>query len=186
MTWHRDSRSVVSIAVGVAVLAIGIAAGTLVTVALTSPSSGTLVQATATHGIDKFAIATGQLDESTEAIYFLDFLTLELKGAALSRQTAKFTTLYKRNIANDFRGSTGDRDLKNPRFLLVTGLGNLQQRGGDRIAKAVVYVVEVNSGLCAAYATPERRSRRATGTTSTDELILLHVLPLRREGAVRS
>ena len=38
------------------------------------------LHATATHGLDKFAIATGLVDDSVEALYFLDFLTGDMRA----------------------------------------------------------------------------------------------------------
>ena len=43
----------------------------------------TPLHATSNDRYDDFAIATGAVDESTEAIYFLDFLTGDLKAAAV-------------------------------------------------------------------------------------------------------
>lgn len=64
------------------------------------------LHATATQGLDKFAIATGLVDDTVEAIYFLDFLTGDLWAAVINPKSGKFNALYKRNIAADF-GSAG-------------------------------------------------------------------------------
>lgn len=181
-------------------LSLGIAIGTLSAVALISPANENgqaslselldlppnAINAVATHGVDNFAIATGRLDDNTEAIFFLDFVTAELKGAAISRQTGKFTALYRRKILQDFQGGEDPDAIKNPRFLLVTGLGSLQQRSGrNRYAKDLIYVVEVNSGKVAVYAAQDTRSSRATGSRTANDLTLVDTLSLRKPGAVR-
>lgn len=144
------------------------------------------IHATATHGVDNFAIATGMLNDQTEAIFFLDFVTGELKGAAISRQTNKFSALYKRDIMKDFDKGEDPEKNKDPRFLLVTGLGSIQQRGGQgRVGRSLIYVVEVNSGKVAAYATPSSRTTRATGTPSRGKFLLIDMLTLRKRGVSR-
>ncbi len=189
----------------VAMLSFGLAAGTLATVWLTGakvPNSddATLSQlaealdlppaaihATATHGVDNFAVATGMLDNETEAIYFLDFLTAELKGASISRQSNQFTAFYKRKILGDFEKIGDGEPLKNPRFLLVTGLGQLQQQGSrTRMGRALIYVVEVTSGKVVAYGAPESRATRTSGKKSFNDLVPVDTLSLRKRGSVRS
>ena len=178
-------------------LSLGIAIGTLSGVAMVGSHSEpslsdflglpeNAIHATATHGVDNFAIATGMLDDQTEAIYFLDFVTGELKGAAISRQTNKFSALYKRDIMKDFEKGEDPEKNKDPRFLLVTGLGSIQQRGGQgRVGRSLIYVVEVNSGKVAAYATPSSRTTRATGTPSRGTFLLVDMLTLRKRGVSR-
>lgn len=184
----------------IVMLSLGVAIGTLAAVWVLGPARMDVdsrvadfldlppnaIHASATHGIDNFAVATGLLDDQTEAIYFLDFVTGELKGAGISRQSNKFTSLYRRKILQDFKGLERGDDAKNPRFLLVTGIGSLQQRGSrGRLAKSLIYVVEVNSGQAVVYAAPETKSTRATGTPSAHDLIPIDKLSLRKRGSVR-
>lgn len=65
------------------------------------------VHATATHGQDGFAIATGPLSNDIEAVYVLDYLTGDLKAAVLNLQTAKFLTAYQYNVSKDLGGPNG-------------------------------------------------------------------------------
>lgn len=126
----------------------------------------TPLHAVATDRYDNFAIATGSLDEDIEAVYFLDFLTGDLMGAALGIQTGRFIAFYKYNILGDF----GVDASKNPRFLMVTGFANLV-RGGARMqpANSVIYVAELTTGKVAAYSIPwdptsHRRNQPVMGT----------------------
>ena len=130
------------------------------------------LHATATDRVDNFAIATGAVDEGVEAIYFLDFLTGDLRAAVLSKQRPpQFNSFFHRNIAADLEIDPG----KNPRFLMVTGLVNIR-RGASRMSpsSAVVYVAEITSGQVAAYAIPWNADRHASGQTTMGEIFFLH------------
>src|SRR6185436_21109169 len=63
------------------------------------------LHASGTHGIDKFAIATGLVDNSVEALYFLDFLTGDMRAAVINPKNGKFNAFFTRNIAADFGGA---------------------------------------------------------------------------------
>jgi hypothetical protein len=108
------------------------------------------VHATATHGQDGFAIATGPLSNDIEAVYVLDYLTGDLKAAVLNLQTAKFLTAYQYNVSKDLGGPNG----KSPRYAMVTGVADLRRGGLGQLGQSVVYVAEFNSGKLGAYALP--------------------------------
>ncbi|HLA84077.1 MAG TPA: hypothetical protein VJL29_04725 [Thermoguttaceae bacterium] len=140
------------------------------------------LHATATDRYDTFAISTGFVDDSVEAIYFLDFLTGDLKAAVLSRQLPpRFSAFFERNILNDL----GIGPSNNPRYLIVTGLNDLR-RGGSRLRPSlgVCYVAEITTGRVAAYAIPWDLNRHASGQGQTGEIILLDVRQF-RTAAVR-
>ncbi|MEA1952549.1 MAG: hypothetical protein U9N87_14305 [Planctomycetota bacterium] len=129
------------------------------------------LHATATDRFENFAIATGAVDDGVEAIYFLDFLTGELRAAVLSKQhPVRFNSFYQRNIAADM----GVDPSKNPRYLMVTGLVNIR-RGASRLSpsSAVVYVAEITSGQVAAYAIPWNADRHASGQLFKGEILPL-------------
>ena len=116
------------------------------------------VHAVATHGVENFAICTGPMDDSVEAIFFLDFLTGDLKAAALNINTHTFTALYHRNILNDLENA----EVKNPRYLMVTGTADLRRgASATQIGQSVVYVAEITSGQVMAYGLPWVPSRQA-------------------------
>ena len=78
------------------------------------------LHASATHGIEKFAIATGTVDSGVEALYFLDFLTGDMRAAVINPKTGKFNSFFTRNIAADFSGAG-----RNSGYLMVTGAVNM-------------------------------------------------------------
>lgn len=130
-------------------LAIGLLGGILLSGLLPT----TPIHAVATDRIDTFAIATGPVDAEFEAVYFLDFLTGDLRAMVLGKNAAVdgFTAFFNGNVLQDL----GVDPTKNPRFLMVTGMANLR-RGGAQLqpSSAVVYVAEVTTGNVAAYAIP--------------------------------
>jgi len=141
----------------------------------------TPLHATATDRYDTFAIATGAVDTEVEAIYFLDFLTGDLRAAVLGNQTGKFTAFYQYNILADL----GVDPSKNPRYLMVTGLSDIR-RGAARMrpSRAAVYVAEITSGKVAAYAIPWDQQSHASGRPTKGTLIPLDVTRF-RTAAVR-
>ena len=146
-------------------LAIGLMAG----VAISPFCPHAPLHATATDRYDTFAIATGYVDEGLEAIYFLDFLTGDLRAAMLSKQIpTRFNAFFERNIIQDL----GVDPSKNPRYLMVTGMADIR-RGGSKLkpSAAVVYVAEITTGQVAAYALPWDTSSHAAGQVFKSEII---------------
>jgi hypothetical protein len=114
------------------------------------------LHAVATQGAEGFALATGVIDSNLEGVFFLDYLTGNLKGAVISLASGKFTTFYDYNVMRDFQLDA----TKSPKFLMVTGLAALR-RGPSQVqpGQSMIYVVELNSGICAAYAIPWNTGR---------------------------
>ena len=111
----------------------------------------TPLHAVATDRYDTFAIATGPVDEDVEAIFFLDFLTGNLSARVLN-QAGVFAGFYEYNVL----AHLGVKPNKTPRYLMITGVADIQRAGGSQVrpSRCVVYVAEVNSGAVAAYAVP--------------------------------
>jgi hypothetical protein len=107
----------------------------------------TPLHATSNDRYDDFAIATGAVDESTEAIYFLDFLTGDLKAAAVGPMR-KFAALYQTNIRNDLGDSS-----KTSRYMMVTGMAPDPRgaRGNARPSAAMLYVANCANGRIGVY-----------------------------------
>ena len=112
----------------------------------------TKLHGVATDRYENFAIATGPLDGEVEAVYFLDFLTGDLKAAVLNINNGKFNAFFSYNILQDL----GVDAAKNPRYLMVTGVADLRRIGGSNVqpSASVVYVAELTTGRIAAYAVP--------------------------------
>jgi hypothetical protein len=123
--------------------------------------------ATATHGADNFAIATGMVDDGIEALYFLDYLTGDLRAAVISRRNGEFTGFFQYNVLADF-----DQVADAPRFLMVTGLADLPRgRGPTQIGSSLVYVAEATSGQVFAYALPFDSTMNASGKNQVGSFI---------------
>jgi hypothetical protein len=136
------------------------------------------LHAVATHGADGFALATGLIDNNIEGVYFLDYLTGDLKGAVLNLNTGVFTTFYQRNVLKDLQVEGG----KAPKFLMVTGISQLRQRGNQfQAAAAVIFVMECTSGNLAAYGVPWNVGRATLPSTApqANEFVFLGVTKFR-------
>jgi hypothetical protein len=133
------------------------------------------VHATATHGQENFAIATGPIGIDVEAVYILDYLTGELKAAVLNLQTGKFMSFFERNITKDLATGTG----KNPRYLMVTGMADMRKGGQGQLGSSVVYIAEFTSGQIMAYALPWTMSRAQALDTFKGEFFPLDGMKFR-------
>jgi hypothetical protein len=164
-----------SIQVRPAWLAAGIAVGLIVGLNIQGLWPNVPLHATATHGIDKFAIATGLVDEGVEALYFLDFLTGDLRAAVINPKTGKFNSFFTRNIAADFAGAG-----RNSGYLLVTGFVDMPRGTANfQYAKSIVYVAEASTAQVAAYTIPWNSSLQAAGKTQYGVFQPLDVKPFR-------
>jgi hypothetical protein len=133
------------------------------------------LHASATHGLDKFAIATGLVDERVEALYFLDFLTGDMRAAVINPKTGKFNSFFTRNIANDFGGAG-----RNTGYLMVTGSVDMP-RGTAKFqyAESIVYVADASTGQVAAYTIPWNSTAHNAGTSQFGEFQPLDVQAFR-------
>jgi len=134
----------------------GIVLGTIFGLSMAGLWPQVPVHAVATHGQDSFAIATGPVDADVEAVFVLDNLTGELRGAVLNNQLKRFNSHYKYNVAADFE------KVKNPHYLMVTGM--LRPVGVD-VGSSVVYIAELTSGQLNAYGVPYSSAAAANGVT---------------------
>ena len=98
-------------------LALGVVAGLVVGLNVAGLWPQVPLHAVATHGQDTFAICTVPLDEDIEAVFILDDLTGDLKGAALNVQMRSFNTFFEYNVHP--RPADGQR--KNPHYRIVSG-----------------------------------------------------------------
>ncbi len=130
----------------------------------------TPLYAVATDRIDTFGMATGLVDVNAEveAVYFLDFLTGDLKAWVLGKQPGTWTGFFWRNVAVDL----GVDPQKNAKYLMTTGLASLRRAGGTRYqwSASMCYVAEVTSGKVAAYSIPWSATMYAASQPQSAEL----------------
>jgi len=140
------------------------------------------LHAVATDRTDSFAMATGALDDVTEAVYLLDFTTGELHAAAISSVTRRFNAFFHANA----QGDMGIVDARNPQYLLVTGNSLFRPNAGAlQPANSVIYVAELTSGKLAAYNVPWSQTLSLSGTPVRKAMNCLHVIPFRAPGVAR-
>jgi hypothetical protein len=150
-----------------ALLVVGITLGGALTAGWHGVSTTPKAAAVATHGSDNFAIATGLVDNDIEALYFLDFLTGDLRATIVNRRNAAFSSFFEYNILQDFQG-IGDP----PRFLMVTGAADIPQgRAGMQIGRSLIYIAEATTGQVAAYVLPYNSTLHASGAPQTGRFV---------------
>jgi hypothetical protein len=158
-------------------LAIGLVAGVVIGLNLRGLWPNVPLHATATHGFDNFAIATGFIDNEIEALYFLDFLTGDLKAAVLNQRTGDFGAMFHYNVAKDFAGVAGT---KSPRYLMVTGQANIPRgKAGYQLGNSAIYIAEANSAQLVAYLLPWNSSLHAAGKPQQGTFVPVGRLQLR-------
>ena len=157
----------------------------------------TPMHAVATDRVDSFAIATGPVDDETEAVYGLDFLTGTLKAAVVSNTTrVKYQAVYQANIHADLagvielmnqtirtenqgrgRGAQPRPEVQipqNPRYMMVTGVADIRRGAVARMrpARSLVYIAEANTGIVMAYVLPWDQAAHAANQPTAGGLTL--------------
>lgn len=132
----------------------------------------TLLHATASHGNDAMAMATGLIDDGVEGCFFLDYLTGELRCLVIDRRTGAVAGNFKYNVVQDLGVEQG----KSPRYLMVTGLASpLRGASAVRFAETAVYVCDANTGRFAVYMLPWNPGATANRQAQVGGLIRIQV-----------
>lgn len=129
------------------------------------------VFAATTASDESFASCTTPIDDGMEGLFLLDFETGDLTGGVLNRTTAKFATGYRHNVLKDLDFKAGK--VKNPRFLLTTGLADFAGNAATNMARAVLYVTDVSTGVTVAYGIPWNGQQAAAGGAASNALVPL-------------
>ncbi|RPI74227.1 MAG: hypothetical protein EHM42_15640 [Planctomycetaceae bacterium] len=87
-----------------------------------------------------------------DGVFILDFLTGQLRGAVLNRQTGAFHAFYVIDLTKEF----GVDAAAKPRYAIASGNGQLNVQGGANIASGIIYIAELTTGKCLAYTFPWR------------------------------
>ena len=153
---------------------VGMLIGTLVAVrsapatALSLPE--TLLHATASHSGKSMAMATGLVDEESEGVFILDYLTGDLQCYVINPRTFLWGGMFKSNVIQDLGVQQG----KDPNYVMVTGQTQfLRGTGVQAPAMCVVYVLDANTGNFAAYGLAWNKTMARGPQVQTDTLRLL-------------
>jgi hypothetical protein len=99
-------------------------------------------------------VSAAGINDPMDAVFILDFLTGQLKGAALNRQTGRFASFYFRDLSKDF-DVDGDAD---PHYCMVSGYAQMPNQEGVAMASGMLYIGELTSGKVAGYSFPWRET----------------------------
>ena len=132
------------------------------------------IQAAASDRAGRLVLATGYVAPDLEAVYCLDQLTGRLSAGVLSRKDGSFQGLYERNINSDLAEVLRQENVTTPltvtpQYTMVTGEANMENRGASlwKVAKSVVYIAEVNTGMLLVYTIPWQQSLHASDQPET-------------------
>jgi len=118
------------------------------------------LKASASHGSDTFAIATGPIDDDVEGLFTLDFLTGDLNCYVINPRNAAIGGWFNANVANVLKVEKG----KKPNYLMATGTIQVAgTAGGQRPASSLCYVVDANTGDAVAFTFPWVKAATAIG-----------------------
>jgi hypothetical protein len=148
---------------------VGLMIGTLVGVGHQQPP--VVLHATASHGGQTFAMATGPVDTDVEGLFMLDYLTGELQCRVIyPHRGGQFGGLYKHNVIADLGVQAG----KKPDYVMVTGQASFTRGGATNTpAGCVVYVADANTGHFAAYSFMFNRTAYRAGAPQQGTFTLL-------------
>ncbi|GIW91212.1 MAG: hypothetical protein KatS3mg109_1659 [Pirellulaceae bacterium] len=129
-----------------------------------------VLQATATHGGQSMALATGRIEDG-EGLFILDYLTGDLHCFVIyPRFGPNFLAHFQTNVIQVLGVQPG----KKPDYLMVTGEMDFRQGAGlNRPAGTVVYVADANTGKFAAFGIPWNRQAANVGQPQQGPLVLL-------------
>jgi len=128
---------------------------------------------------DSFAVCTAYIDDGIEGFFVLDFETGDLSGGVLGQTPLKFTRAYRHNVLKDLDIKAGK--VKNPKFMLLSGMAAVGGPAGTTLAQSVLYVTDVSTGVTVAYGIPW--SGQMAGTPGMSELMPLDIAKPRGGGA---
>jgi hypothetical protein len=170
------SKGVQAVATATGLVAVGIVIGAGV-----APRAG-LPKALALTALadDSFSVCTVPIGPGIEALFMLDFETGDLSGGVLNPSTSRFSGSYKHNVLKDLGFKAGQA--KNPRFLLVSGVADLQAGGNNQYAQSVLYVTDSSTGTTVAYGIPWNPQQNGAAPFAA-ELVPLDVARPRGGGA---
>jgi len=164
---------IIGLSVGLLVGA-GMLTGSLVTIAHHDSDANqvpeVVLNATASHSGETFAMATGPIDSDVEGLFTLDYLTGELQCWVIYPRMGKIGGRFKHNVIADLGVQQG----KNPNYAMVTGQTNFT-RGAAQTTPAgcVVYVADANTGNFAAYTIFWNRTMYRANSAQTGAFTLL-------------
>jgi hypothetical protein len=126
----------------------------------------TQLRATGATGGKSIALATGVIDEGTEGIFVLDYLTGELQCWVINPRLGTFNSMFKYNVIADLGIEQG----KTPDYVMTTGVADFRGPTASQVARSVVYVADGNTGNVGCYAVPWNRAAATAGQPLTGPL----------------
>ncbi len=154
MPWLRNHHHALLI---VAALAIGAMGGYLG--AMQRPSEPVIpealrelsLKASSAHGNESFVVASGPVDDNVDAIFCLDSTTGKLTGFVIHPRVQRIFAAFQANVLDDLPPEQG----KKPAYAMTVGrTKHYSGYSNLRLADAVIYVADCNTGKVVVYGFP--------------------------------
>jgi hypothetical protein len=121
------------------------------------------------------AVATGQVSDEAEGVFFLDFLTGDLQCLVYYPRQGAFGARYYTNVQAQIPGSG-----KDAQYLMVTGNAVSSRTSSNlKPANCLVYITDVNSGMFAAYTVPWSKTAESSSQAQGGPLLFVGGGPIR-------
>jgi hypothetical protein len=131
----------------------------------------TPLHASGATGGKSIALATGIMDEGTEGIFVLDFLTGDLQCWVINPRLGTFSSMFKINVIADLGIEQG----KTPDYVMSAGTVDFRGPQGNSMGRSVIYVADGNTGNVACYAVPWNRQAVTSGAPQAGPLVRVAV-----------
>jgi hypothetical protein len=134
-----------------------------------------LLHASTSAASSSMAVATGQISDNVEGIFFLDYVTGDLQCLVYYPRIGVFGARYTANVLDRLPANG-----RNAQYLMVTGTAiPTGTTGAARPGSTLVYVTDATSGTFAAYAVPWDRTAEAGGRLQSGPLVFIGGGPIR-------
>jgi hypothetical protein len=131
----------------------------------------TQLHAAGATGGKSIALATGMIDEGTEGVFVLDFLTGDLQCWVINPRLGTFASMFKINVIADLGIEQG----KGVDYVMSAGTVDFRGPQGTQMGRSVIYVADGNTGNVACYAVPWNRQAVAGGAPQAGPLMRVAV-----------
>jgi hypothetical protein len=109
-----------------------------------------------------------------DGVFVLDFVTGQLRGGVINRQTGKFASFNFRELNKDFDVNPNQA----PEFCMVTGYAQMPNQAGKQMSSGMIYIGEYNTGKVVGYTFPWVEQ----GMGGPLQMIPMDVFPWRNQG----
>ena len=122
------------------------------------------------------SLATGLVDDRTEALFILDHLNGNLQCWLINARTNELGGVYRSNV---FAALGGGKEGVDADLVMTTGSFEFNNRGAAKPAQCIAYIADGNSGKAAAFGFTFNKGNIQRGGVEEGELQVICSYPIR-------